>query len=226
MDMAELNFKKGLFRISSHFSRSEVEKLKFIFSDSIPRRQLERAASAFHVFCLLERHNHLSLTDLSFFREILSEVHKAHYIDKYLSTSQPPHLPLKPARRLDDLTFLAKLADELTRENVRDIGLFFSGGMIPLEELEVIVDGVELFRRLKDADIDFDQLKEVMNVLSRKDLAKKIDNFLEGSAQSPLTSFLRSPPGKELKSPEMDTGYRQLNRGYQEEGNSVHIPRQ
>lgn len=212
--MAELNFKKGLYKISSHFSRSEVDKLKFIFSDSIPRRQLERATSAFHVFCLLERHDLLSRTNLSFFREILSEVHKAHYIDKYVTNHHPSDLSLTQERGLQDATFLANLADELTRENVRDIGLFFSGETIPVEDIESISDGVTLFGKLKDAGVDFGQLKEVMSVLSRKDLVRKMESFLESCAQSQM--------GQDLKSPETDTAYKQLNRGFQEEGITPH----
>ena len=208
--MAELNFKKGLYRISSHFSRSEVDKLKFIFSDSIPRRQLERATSAFHVFCLLESHDLLSRTNLSFFREILSEVHKAHYIDKYVTNYHPSELPLTQGRGLEDATFLANLADELTRENVRDVGLFFSGETIPLEDVESIGDGVTLFGKLRDAGVDFVQLKEVMSVLSRKDLVRKMESYLESCAQSEL--------GQGLKSPETDTAHKQLSRGCQEEG--------
>ena len=96
---AELEFKKGLYKISSHFSRSEVDKLKFILSDFIPRRKLERASSAFHVFCLLESHdNLLNRHDLAFFKEILDEVHKGHFIQQYLSNPHPKGLPLATAQ--------------------------------------------------------------------------------------------------------------------------------
>ena len=96
---AELEFKKGLYKISSHFSRSEVDKLKFILSDFIPRRKLERATSAFHVFCLLESHDALlNRHDLAFFKEILDEVHKGHYIQEYLSNAHPSGLPLATAQ--------------------------------------------------------------------------------------------------------------------------------
>ena len=96
---AELEFKKGLYKISSHFSRSEVEKLKFILSDFIPRRKLERASSAFHVFCLLESHDALlNRHDLAFFKEILDEVHKGHYIQQYLSNAHPTGLALATAQ--------------------------------------------------------------------------------------------------------------------------------
>lgn len=211
---AELHFKKGLYKISSHFSRSEVDKLKFILSDFIPRRKLERATSAFHVFCLLESHDALlTRTDVGFFKEILDEVHKAHYIDRYLSDSQPVGLPLDPPYAIQDtqLTlFLANLADDLSKDNVRDVGLFFSGETVRLEEIENVSDGVELFHKLKDAGVNLHQLKDVMKVLSRKDLAKKIDGFLEDKIQSPL--------GECLKSPELDTTHPLLNRGHQEEG--------
>ena len=90
----ELEFKKGLYKISSHFSRSEVDKLKFILSDFIPRRKLERATSAFHVFCLLESHDALlNRHDLTFFKEILDEVHKGHCVQQYLSNIHPSELP-------------------------------------------------------------------------------------------------------------------------------------
>ena len=218
---AELEFKKGLYKISSHFSRSEVDKLKFILSDFIPRRKLERATSAFHVFCLLESHDALlNRNDLQFFKEILDEVHKGHYIQQYLSSTNPPSglPPLLTAQNLPDkqlTSFLASLADDLSSDNVRDIGLFFSGDTVKLEDVERIQDGVLLFGKLKDAGVSLSQISEVLGVLRRNDLTTKISGFLAAghSSSSPpsLRDGLMSPP-------ERDTGHKQLGRGVHEEG--------
>lgn len=202
--MSELNFKKGLYRISCHFSRSEVDKLKFILSDFIPRRKLERAGSAFHVFCLLESHRGLlSPSNLTFFREILNEVHKAHLIEKYLSGSSVSDVPLLPRQQfISDArttSLLGDLADDLSRDNVRDLGLFFCGETVPLEIVENVSDGVKLFERLKDANVSLHQLKEVLDVLSRKDLVRKIETFMDGAGQGVP------------------------NQGYQEQGQFCHI---
>ena len=209
--MAELEFKKGLYKIASHFSGSEVGKLKFILSDFIPRRRLEWATNAFHVFCLLESHNMLSRSDLTFFREILSEVHKAHHIDRYLSESRPSELNLSPSRPLRDTrltSFLASLADDLSRENVRDIGLFFSGEPLRMDNVENLVDGVKLFEMLKDAGVGVEEVRDVMNVLSRKDLVSKIDSFMDSSFHTALER-------QTVTSPEVDA-VSKLSKAHQE----------
>ena len=214
--MAELEFKKGLYKIASHFSGSEVGKLKFILSDLIPRRRLEWATNAFHIFCLLESNNKISRSDLSFFKEVLGEVHKAHYIDRYLSESRPSELNLSPSRPLQDArltSFLAALADDLTRENVRDIGLFFSGETLRMDVVENLADGVKLFEMLKDAGVSVEAVRDVMNVLSRKDLVNKIDNFINGSSQMALER-------QTVTSPDVDAGHK-LSKGHQE-GITIH----
>jgi hypothetical protein len=102
-----------------------------------------------------------------------------------------------PSRQLT--SFFATLADELTSENVRDIGLFFSGDLVKLEEVEAIADGVVLFAKLKDAGVGLSQIKDVLSVLRRKDLSAKVDAFLTCS-----------PSRSGLMSPETDHGHSQL----------------
>lgn len=123
-----------------------------------------------------------------------------------------------PDRQLT--SFLATLADDLTSENVRDIGLFFSGDAVKLEDVEVIGDGVKLFAMLKDAGVSLGQIKDVLSVLRRKDLAAKVDTFLAGS-----------PTHSGLMSPEADYGHAQvlggtgtqLKKGVQEKGDQEGI---
>ncbi len=111
-----------------------------------------------------------------------------------------------PSRQLT--SFFATLADELTSENVRDIGLFFSGDSVKLEEVEAISDGVVLFAKLKDAGVGLGQIKDVLSVLRRKDLSAKVDTFLTGS-----------PSRSGLMSPETDHGHGQLvKKGVQVQG--------
>lgn len=90
---------------------------------------------------------------------------------------------------------------------MRDVGLFFSGDTVRLEDVEGIQDGVKLFAKLKDAGVNLDQIKDVLSVLRRNDLVAKVDTFLAGS-----------PSRSGLMSPETDTGNRQLKRGVQEQG--------
>ena len=210
--MAELSFKKALYKVSSHFSRSEVDKLKFILSDFIPRRKLEGATSAFHVFCLLESHHDasgttfLSPSKLEFFKELLKEVHKAHYVDRYLSSCTADLRARQPPFLSDgslSTAFLGSLSDELRSDNVRDIGLFFSGTPLPLEDVEKISEGVKLFEKLKDANVSVQEVREVLDVISRKDLVRNIDSHLARREQSSLSSLGSSQ-----------------STGYQEQGNS------
>ena len=113
-------------------------------------------------------------------------------------------------------SFFATLADELTSENVRDIGLFFSGDSVKLEEVEAITDGVVLFGKLKDAGVTLNQIKDVLSVLRRKDLSAKVDSFLAGS---PTRSGLMSPETDNGHTHRLKTGTDgQVKKGVQEQG--------
>ena len=119
-----------------------------------------------------------------------------------------------PNRQLT--SFFATLADELTSENVRDIGLFFSGDSVKLEEVEAITDGVVLFAKLKDAGVTLGQIKDVLSVLRRKDLSAKVDSFLAGS---PTRSDLMSPETDNIPAQLLERGTDgQVKKGIQEQG--------
>ena len=70
-----------------------------------------------------------------------------------------------------------------------------------LEDVEAISDGVKLFALLKDAGVSLGQIKDVLSMLRRKDLAAKVDTFLAGSP----------------------TGHTQLKKGVQERGDEQGI---
>ena len=193
MESETFFFRKCLYQISSHLGRYDVDKIKFMVSDHIPRTLLETARSGFDVFCLMEERNLLTSTELFFLREVLDTVSKSHYIDSYLNARGSAGVALKqipgytagipdPTRGPASLTshkkLLGRLGDGMTPENVRDMALFFHGNSIHVRDIEELRTAEKIFDKLESGRAiqsgDYTILYNVLDALGRLDLCEMI----------------------------------------------------
>lgn len=192
----EFAFKRGLYNISNKLTTSDIDKMKFILSDFLPRQQLEKAMSGFDLLCLMaSRSDILSCNDYSFLQEVLMEVGKGDCVEGFLS-SYSLHCVLGSPCVTHHLkselvkVFLGELADNLTAENVHDLILFFSGicESINYQNMHNVRSAEQLFSRLLECHIigasQLQPLQEVLTVIGRLDLADQIEIFNAGSWQS------------------------------------------
>lgn len=195
-------FKKGLYNISNKLTNSDLDKMKFMLSDFLPRQQLERAQSGFDLLCLMaSRRDILAYNDYSFLEEVLCEVGKGECVKSCLLTttlysvtgasatsSRAAVLDVRSPKSLHLKKFLGELGDSLSGENVHDLCQFFAGicESINYQNVHNIKSAEQLFSRLQDSHlIGLDHLRplrEVLNLIGRLDLADKIDTFNAGLA--------------------------------------------
>jgi len=211
--MDTFSFRKHLYWISNQLSTPEVENLKFMCNDLVPRRQLESIHSGFDLFCVLEGKGHLSLTDASFLEEILETVGKKHLVRRLVNEgggrgiqeqreigTPCNQLPAESEVQYDTKKlerefkgFLIKVGDELTQRNIRDVAFFFQDSdraTLSLQEIEQIRLASKLFEKLRDEGIisstNLGKLRATLDTIGRKDVCKIIDDY-----QAKLPQFLQ-----------------------------------
>lgn len=201
-------FKRALYIISSKLTDSDVDKMKFMLSDFLPRQQLEKSRSGFDLLCLMaSRSDLLSCDNYSFLEEVLREVGKGYgvlssVLASYTSCGMLNTLSVvdngsipsgvtHQTRKLVQLKrFLGDMADNMTAENVHDLCQFFAGicESINYQNLQTIKSGEQLFSRLLDSQLigvgQLQPLQEVLSIIGRLDLASNIETFKNGIWQS------------------------------------------
>lgn len=194
----EFAFKRGLYNVSNKLTTSDVDKMKFMLSDFLPRQQLEKSSSGFDLLCLMaSRSDILSYKDYSFLQEVLKEVGKGDCVDGFLSASYSLHGVLGSTCTSHHFfkpelvkVFLGELADNLTADNVHDLILFFAGicESINYQNMHNVRSAEQLFSRLLECHIvgvsQLQPLQEVLTLIGRLDLADQIEVFNAGSWQS------------------------------------------
>ena len=196
-------FRKHLYWISNQLSSQEVENLKFMCNDMVPRRQLERLRSGFDLFCVLEGKDLISTTKVDFLEEILETVGKDHLVKKLenegdgrgiaevgheIGASNMQHSAESEAQHdAPNLkafkALLLKVGDELMEQNVRDIALFFQDPKsLSLQDIEHLRSASRLFQKLHDQGIigptKLEKLRATLDVIGRKDVCKIVDDYL------------------------------------------------
>lgn len=190
-------FRKHLYWISNQLSSQEVENLKFMCNDMVPRRQLEHLRSGFDLFCVLEGKDLISTNNLDFLKEILETVGKDHLVGKLLNgraiaevgpSNTEPSAESEAHYNTTDLKskfkiMLVKVGDELMERNVRDIAFFFQDPeSLSLQDIEQLRSASRLFQKLQDQGIigptKLEKLRATLDVIGRKDVCKIIDDYL------------------------------------------------
>ena len=211
--MDRFTFRQHLYWISNQLSSQEVENLKFMCNDVVPRRQLERIRSGFDLFCVLEGKNLIFPTDVEFLKEILETVGKDHLVKKLLnegggwgivevheSSASNMQLSAESEAQYDALelkkafkTLLIKVGDELMEQNIRDIAFFFQDPKsLSLQDIEHLRLASKLFQKLQDQGIigptKLEKLRATLDVIGRKDVCKIIDDY-----QEKIPQFVKFP---------------------------------
>ncbi len=199
--MERFQFRRHLYLISNHISSSEVENLKFLVTDFLPRRKVEKVKTAFELFCLLEGIGNISATETAFLGELLQSLRKKHLIQQLEQGrgsgvgARAPHVATPPEAALMgyDVQGLVKkfkellleISDNLEEAHVRDVALFFFDPGVPgltLMDIEEMRSGSTLFQVLRDnrtiTPTNLERLQIVLETIGRRDLCSMINDYM------------------------------------------------
>ena len=190
-------FRKQLFRISNNLNGSDLSNLKFLCGDTLARRALEDAKTAFDLFSALEGKDELSPHKLDFLEDLLDSVGKRHLVRElrealanpvsYEEEEAPGALPPPSLSSLDARTFnkfLVAIGDELTERDLRNVAYFFQSYNVTglsAQEVQKLREPGDLFKILKQEKVisptNLGKLRTVMDAIGRKDLCQQIDEY-------------------------------------------------
>ena len=183
-------FKRALYDISNKLAEYDLDKMRFMLADFLPRQHLEKSRSGFDLLCLMAtRSSLLTCDDYSFLEEILKEVGKKDivkpiFLDSYSNTAlstSPVAMPQHKEDLLQLKRFLGELSDNLTIENVHDMCNFFAGicESINYQNLCCIESGTQLFSRLLESEVigvgQLQPLQLVFGIIGRLDLSANVE---------------------------------------------------
>lgn len=82
--MEGMKFRKSLLGISNQLSRQDLELLKFLCENDVPRARMERVMSGTDLFNALEERGKLSVKNLGFLVEALKSIGRMKLVETYL----------------------------------------------------------------------------------------------------------------------------------------------
>ena len=202
-----MEFRKQLYHISNQLSNSDVNNLKFLCTDFVPRRQLEDINTGFDLFSALEGiDDALGPDNLEFLEELLKTLHKGHLVRKLkaalarqagaqagaqheefapqpsLTSAQDRSLSIKFGQ------FLVGIGNDLPERHLRDIAYFFQSYDVKglnAQALQKLRDPAVLFDILKQEGLisptNLSKLRAVLDAIGRKDLCSKVDAYLQSA---------------------------------------------
>ena len=88
--MSKFILRKSLYKISSHLGREELKSIKFLCSEYLPKRKLERLHSAFEVFCALEAGGHIDYGKTDLLLSLLENINREHLLSNIPSNLSCP----------------------------------------------------------------------------------------------------------------------------------------
>ena len=181
-----------LFTLAAHLTSHDLDHMKFLLADCLPRQELEKARSPFALLCLLStRKELLSPNKYSFLEEILKEVGKNDFIKGMYSEVEnfnSSSLVLQEGLDMEDYACLQNrcldcLSEQLTRDDVQTLGLFFVDICESLSYADALTlsCGKHLVTKLQKCGIialgDLYPLHKALILIGRLDLATTVEQF-------------------------------------------------
>ncbi len=200
--MDSLTFRKALLRISSQLSRQDLDYIKFLSEDDVPRSKMERVRSGTDLFNALQERGKLSSKDLGFLVQILRAINRIKLVDVLKdegfvippSTLQVAGVRGKISPQALQFMFrecLVKIAMGLQSTEISDLVFVFQ------PKLQVSPDTVfsatNLFTLLMQRQMlttsDLRVLHDSLCQLQRHDLVRLINEFLAKTGQQPYSTI-------------------------------------
>ncbi|XP_028925212.1 caspase-8 [Ornithorhynchus anatinus] len=220
-----MDFHKLLFSIGEELAADDLEALKFLCLDLIPRKKQENIQDALGLFRLLQEKGMLEEGKLFFLKELLFRIHRIDLLTSHLRTSQED-----VARELEEpgraqvsayRVLLFTLSDNVTREELKSITFFLSNDLprSRLDNKTLMGIFIEMEKKGILGESNLDMLKKICDKID-KTLLGKIDHYEERRAVQGISSGFQEmsdAQGDQGSQPQQNGDFYKMNsnpRGY------------
>ncbi|NXR99167.1 CASP8 protein, partial [Oxylabes madagascariensis] len=179
------NFLKLLFEVSEALVTEELEALKFLSLDHVPRRKLEAIQEPKAFFEVLQEKDMIGAGNLSFLKELLYRISRIDLLTAHLGSSReemerelrvPGRAQVSAYRQL-----LYGIAEDLTPENITSVK-FLLQEKLPKNKLQENASMLQIFLEMEIKEIikedNLTMLKDLFQRV-RPDIKKKIYAYEE-----------------------------------------------
>ena len=195
-NLGNMKFRKALLRISNQLSRQDLDCIKFMCEDDVPRSKMKCVRSGTDLFNALEEHDRLSSKNLGFLVQVLTAINRAQLVNICLRDEgfviPPSTLQVTGQISPQILQFmfrecLVKIAMGLQSTEINDLVFVFQ------PKLQVspntVFSATNLFTLLMQRQIlttsDLRALHDSLCQFQRFDLVRLINEFLAKTGQQP-----------------------------------------
>ena len=210
-------FRTQLFGISNQLTNADVQNLKFLCTDLLPRREVEKICTAFELFGAIEGIGELAPDKLNFLEELLKTLNKGHLIIKLKEAlahpssrteDTPPqsapssHSDVALSMRFKQ--FLITIGNDLPASDLRNVSYFFQSYDVKgltAQALQKLREPAELFDILRNERIisptNLSKLRFVLDAIGRKDICEKVDEYMKSVCGNTASGTGKREGGRE-----------------------------
>ncbi|NXI07391.1 CASP8 protein, partial [Irena cyanogastra] len=193
------DFYKLLFEVSEALVTEELEALKYLSLEHVPRRKLEAIQEPKAFFEVLQEKDMIRPGNLTFLKELLYRISRIDLLTAYLGSSPeemerelqvPGRAQVSAYRQL-----LYGIAEDLTPEDVRHVK-FLLKDQLPKNKLQENTSMLQVFMEMDINGLikedNLTMLKDKLQIF-RADLKKKIDDYEEKRKENYSREEVRYP---------------------------------
>ncbi|NWW23766.1 CASP8 protein, partial [Falcunculus frontatus] len=193
------DFRKLLFEVSEALVTDELEALKFLSLEHVPRRKLEAIQEPKAFFEVLQEKDMIGAGNVSFLKELLYWIGRIDLLTAHLGSSReemgrelqlPGRAQVSAYRQL-----LYGIAEDLTPEDIRSVK-FLLQKQLPKNKLQDNASILQVFLEMEiNGIIKEDNLTMLKDILQgfRADLKKKIEAYEEKKKENYSREEVRYP---------------------------------
>ena len=191
MSVINMKYRKSLLGISNQLTRQDLDLLKFMCEQDVPKSRMERVVSGTDLFNALEERGKLSVKNLGYLADILRSIGRSNLVENYLRSDgfviPPSSLQvLGPGGQTGSQTTLylfrdclVRVAQGLTSKEVNDLVFIFQPNL--QISPDAVFSATQLFTLLQQRQMltprDMRLLYDGLCQVQRYDLASIVNEF-------------------------------------------------
>ncbi|XP_046377170.1 caspase-8-like isoform X2 [Haliotis rufescens] len=197
--VAERSFHAMLLKIDSDLHQADLQALKFLIKDNLPKNKLTKMSTGHELFTALETSKLIDTSNRWLLVEMFNKIGRLDLID-YVDEEITEDLKSTylPTGKISDYRLmLFDTAQDLTGEDTNKLSFLLD--KIPKAKRGKVSSGLDLVTLMEESKIispvSVDRLRQNLVALTRQDLVRKLDQYTERRHQRGCVTAAEAPLG-------------------------------